>query len=97
MHFHDLRHEADSRLVEAGLGDQEVAAISSHKSMQMLKRYTHLPAEDLVERLDRLIGRTSTSHFRGTRHVRSHIVILWCTYHIAGLSSSHHDILHLSF
>jgi len=44
--FHDLRHEAVSRLVEAGLSDQEVAAISGHKSMQMLKRYTHLRAED---------------------------------------------------
>lgn len=36
LRFHDLRHEAISRLVEAGLGDQEVAAISGHKSMQML-------------------------------------------------------------
>jgi integrase len=56
LHFHDLRHEAVSRLVELGLGDQEVAAVSGHKSMQMLKRYTHLRAEDLVERLDKLIG-----------------------------------------
>lgn len=52
LRFHDLRHEAVSRLVEKGLGDQEVAAISGHKSMQMLKRYTHLRAEDLVKRLD---------------------------------------------
>ena len=56
LRFHDLRHEAVSRLVEAGLGDQEVAAISGHKSMQMLMRYTHLRAEDLVERLDQLMG-----------------------------------------
>ncbi len=56
LRFHDLRHEAVSRLVEAGLGDQEVAAISGHKSMQMLRRYTHLRAEDLVERLDQLLG-----------------------------------------
>ncbi len=54
LHFHDLRHEAVSRLVEAGMSDQEVAAISGHKSMQMLKRYTHLRAEDLVSKLDRL-------------------------------------------
>ena len=53
--FHDLRHEAVSRLVEAGLGDQEVAAISGHKSMQMLRRYTHLRSEDLVARLDKLM------------------------------------------
>lgn len=37
---------------EAGLSDQEVAAISGHKSMQMLKRYTHLRVEDLVGKLD---------------------------------------------
>jgi integrase len=54
LRFHDLRHEAVSRLVEAGLGDQEVATISGHKSMQMLRRYTHLRAEDLVSRLDQL-------------------------------------------
>ena len=53
LRFHDLRHEAVSRLVEFGLGDQEVASISGHKSMQMLRRYTHLRAEDLVSRLDR--------------------------------------------
>lgn len=54
LRFHDLRHEAVSRLVEAGLNDQEVAAISGHKSMQMLKRYTHLRAEDLVSKLDQI-------------------------------------------
>lgn len=52
LRFHDLRHEAVSRLVEAGFSDQEVSAISGHKSMQMLKRYTHLRAEDLVEKMD---------------------------------------------
>lgn len=54
LHFHDLRHEAVSRLVEGGLSDQEVASISGHKSMQMLRRYTHLRAEDLVAKLDGL-------------------------------------------
>jgi integrase len=56
LHFHDLRHEAVSRFVEAGLSDQEVSAISGHKSMQMLTRYTHLRAEDLVSKLDKLAG-----------------------------------------
>ena len=54
LRFHDLRHEAVSRFVESGLSDQEVSAISGHKSMQMLKRYTHLRAEDLVAKLDQL-------------------------------------------
>jgi len=50
--FHDLRHEATSRFVEAGLSDQQVSSITGHKSMQMLKRYTHLRNEDLVSLLD---------------------------------------------
>lgn len=53
LRFHDLRHEAVSRFVEMGLSDQEVSAISGHKSMQMLERYTHMRAEDLVEKLNR--------------------------------------------
>jgi len=44
LRFHDLRHEATSRFVEAGLSDQQVASITGHKSMQMLRRFT----QDLV-------------------------------------------------
>lgn len=49
--FHDLRHEAVSRLFERGLNVVEVSAISGHKELRMLSRYTHLRAEDLVSRL----------------------------------------------
>ena len=53
LHFHDLRHEAISRLFELGTLDaMEVAAISGHRSMAMLKRYTHLKARKLVKKLD---------------------------------------------
>ena len=48
LRFHDLRHEAVTRLFERGLNPMQVAAISGHKTLQMLKRYTHLRAEDLV-------------------------------------------------
>lgn len=57
LRFHDLRHEAVSRFVEGGLSDQQVAAISGHKSMQMLRRYTHLRTEDLVDELDGIARR----------------------------------------
>ena len=49
--FHDLRHEATSRLFEKGLNPMQAAAITGHKNMQMLKRYTHLRPEDLVKLL----------------------------------------------
>jgi integrase len=52
LRFHDLRHEATSRLFEKGLNPMQVAAITGHKTLQMLKRYTHLRAEDLA----RLLG-----------------------------------------
>jgi integrase len=51
LHFHDLRHEATSRLFEKGLNVMEVAAITGHKTLDMLKRYTHLRAEDLAKKL----------------------------------------------
>ncbi|TFW29880.1 site-specific integrase [Massilia horti] len=51
VRFHDLRHEATSRLFERGLSVMEVAAITGHKTLEMLKRYTHLRAEDLVKKL----------------------------------------------
>jgi integrase len=49
--FHDLRHEATSRLFEKGLNIMEVSAITGHKDLGMLKRYTHLRAEDLARKL----------------------------------------------
>lgn len=51
LRFHDLRHEAVSRLFERQFNTMEVATISGHKSLQMLQRYTHLRAEDLALRL----------------------------------------------
>ena len=51
--FHDLRHEATSRFFEGGrFNVMEVASITGHKTLQMLKRYTHLKAEDLAKRMD---------------------------------------------
>ena len=49
--FHDLRHEATSRLFEKGLQMMEVSAITGHKDLASLKRYTHLRAADLVKKL----------------------------------------------
>ena len=51
LRFHDLRHEATSRLFEKGLNPMEVATITGHKDLRMLRRYTHLRAEDLARKL----------------------------------------------
>ena len=51
LRFHDLRHEATSRLFEKGLNPMEVASMTGHKSMQMLKRYTHVEATKVAAKL----------------------------------------------
>ena len=50
--WHDLRHEALSRLAERGdFSVLELAAVSGHKTLQMLKRYTHMQATKLAEKM----------------------------------------------
>jgi integrase len=51
LRFHDLRHEATSRLFERGLNVIEVARITGHKTLAMLDRYTHLDVGHLVSKL----------------------------------------------
>lgn len=42
LHFHDLRHEAISRLIEMGWTIPQAASVSGHRTWTSLKRYTHL-------------------------------------------------------
>lgn len=52
LRWHDLRHEAISRLFElTDLRDTEIMAISGHLRPEMLARYTHLRADRLGARL----------------------------------------------
>lgn len=60
--WHDLRHEGMSRLAERGnLSLLEMASVSGHKTLQMLKRYIHLQAKNIAKKLDEPV---STSHHR---------------------------------
>lgn len=47
LKFHDLRHEAASRLFEAGFTIEQTALVTGHKDWKMLKRYTNLRPEYL--------------------------------------------------
>lgn len=52
LRFHDLRHEATSRFFEdTDLEVMEIKAITGHKTLQMLARYTHLRTSRLADRL----------------------------------------------
>jgi integrase len=51
--FHDLRHEAASRLFERGYTIPQVAQFTLHESWNELKRYTHLLQRNLRDLPDR--------------------------------------------
>lgn len=52
LRFHDLRHEATSRFFKnTDLDVMEIRAITGHKAIQMLARYSHLRASKLAHRL----------------------------------------------
>lgn len=50
LHFHDLRHEATSRLAEK-LQMHELMKVTGHKSSAMMARYYHPRASDLAQKL----------------------------------------------
>ena len=50
LHFHDLRHEATSRLFEAGFDIPEVSLVTGHKDWKMLRRYLNLRPHQLIQR-----------------------------------------------
>ena len=49
--FHDLRHEATSRLAEKLPNILELASVTGHKSIQMLRHYYHPHAEETALKL----------------------------------------------
>lgn len=50
LHFHDLRHEATSRIYErTTLSDLQIAKITGHKDLKSLQRYANLRASNLAE------------------------------------------------
>jgi integrase len=52
FHFHDLRHEATSRLVMRLRNLASVQMVTGHKTLAMLQRYTHLLHHDVLQEMD---------------------------------------------
>lgn len=65
LRFHDLRHEATSRLFEMGYQVQEVAQFTLHDSWNELKRYTNLKPENVRALTAPAAPNGSRRHFRG--------------------------------
>ena len=52
LRFHDLRHEATSRLFDAGLSIPQVAAVTGHTTWKQLERYTKLKLNEALTGVD---------------------------------------------
>lgn len=51
LHFHDLRHEATTRMAAKLNNILELSAVTGHKDLKMLKRYYHPNPEELALKL----------------------------------------------
>jgi integrase len=56
LRFHDLRHVAGSRLLDAGASLPDVATVLGHKTLAIARRYAHSSPNRLRELMDRMPG-----------------------------------------
>jgi integrase len=63
--FHDLRHCCASYLAMSGATAPEIAAVLGHKTLAMVKRYTHLADQHTAA----LVGRMTEKYLRPTNPV----------------------------
>ena len=77
LHIHDLRHEAISRVADAGaklpggFSLVDLQAFSGHRDTRMLLRYTHLCTPSLAKRLDEAFAdQKQVSLHRGQRRLK---------------------------
>jgi len=54
--FHDLRHSCASYLAMNGATQLEIADVLGHKTLQMVKRYSHLSTEHKQNLVNRVLG-----------------------------------------
>ncbi len=54
--FHDLRHSCASYLAMNGATELEIADVLGHKTLQMVKRYSHLSTDHKQSLVNRILG-----------------------------------------
>ena len=64
--FHDLRHTAASYLAMNGASLLEIAEILGHKTLSMVKRYSHLTEGHTAS----VLGRMADVHFAPMESIR---------------------------
>ena len=56
FHFHDLRHSCASYLAQSGATLLEIADVLGHKTLDMVKRYSHLTVHHKQALIHRVLG-----------------------------------------
>jgi integrase len=56
FHFHDLRHTTASMLAAQGASLLEIADVLGHKTLAMVKRYSHLVVDHKAKVIERLVA-----------------------------------------
>ena len=56
FHWHDIRHDGASKLVQRGVSLQKVASLLSHRSLVMAWRYSHLAPEQMHADIELISG-----------------------------------------
>jgi integrase len=54
--LHSTRHTAVTKMIKGGANIAQAAAVSGHKTLAMLKRYTHMDAQASVDLAERLLA-----------------------------------------
>ena len=60
VRLHDLRHQAVTKWATAGFSVSELSAVSGHKSLALLQRYTHISASGLASKMAKMAAREAT-------------------------------------
>ena len=56
FHFHDLRHTKASMLAAQGASLLEIADVLGHKTLAMVKRYSHLVVDHKAKVIEKMIA-----------------------------------------
>jgi integrase len=54
FHFHDLRHSCASYLAMNGASMAEIAAVLGHRTLEMVKRYSHISEQNTLSVVERM-------------------------------------------
>ncbi|MGH8319641.1 MAG: site-specific integrase [Steroidobacteraceae bacterium] len=56
FHFHDLRHTTASMLAAQGASLLEIADVLGHKTLAMVKRYSHLVVDNKAKVIEKMVA-----------------------------------------